>query len=72
MGGKQSKAVCLYFNTQFQQMVSEMSVSRELTEIVMRDGFERQHLRKYCVGIDARYNHTHNSQWYPAAYHSIH
>jgi hypothetical protein len=36
-------------------MLSEATVLRELTEIVYHDGFERRDIRKYRIGIDARY-----------------
>jgi hypothetical protein len=41
-------------NYNFQQILSETAVSHNLTELVLRDGFERRHCRKYRMGIDAR------------------
>jgi len=36
------------------QTVSKYSSSRQLTELVVQDGFNRHNLRKYRVGIDAK------------------
>jgi len=34
--------------------ISDFAISRKLTELVMRDGFDRPNIRKYRLGIDAK------------------